>query len=167
MKKLFKKQYIALCISFMHSYELCAVQFPFTVWMITKSEKMPTTFFGNYCFLCFFVNGGWFVLPPNNQMWKTLTGFKLYSFCCIYFCKHWSYPGPLILLRKAIHLYSQIVNLCIWKGKKMKEQWSMSITLNMTLCYKETKEEPFFKEQLGQKLKGCSETLCWHDIVPW
>lgn len=34
----------------------------------------------------------------------------------------------------------------------------MIITLNMTLCYKETKEELFFKEQLGQKPKGCSET---------
>lgn len=40
----------------------------------------------------------------------------------------------------------------------MKQEWGMIITLNMTLCYKETEEELFFKEQLGQKPKGCSET---------
>lgn len=49
----------------------------------------------------------------------------------------------------------------------MKQQWSMVITLNMTLCYKETKEELFFKEQLGQKPKGHSENLCQHDTLPW
>lgn len=39
----------------------------------------------------------------------------------------------------------------------------MSITLNATVCYRESKEAMFFKEQLGQKLKGCSKTLSvWH-----
>lgn len=43
----------------------------------------------------------------------------------------------------------------------------MIITLNMTLCYKESKEEVFFKEQLGQKPKGHWESLCQHDLLPW
>lgn len=149
------------------NWALYSAEFPFTDWMIMKSEKMLTMLFGNYYFLCFFINGEWFVLPPNNQAWRTLTGFKLYSLCCTYFCKHSSYPGPLILLRKTIQLYSQIVKLCIWKGKKMKQQWSIITTLNMTLCYKETEEELFSKEQLGQKQKGCLETLCQHDTLPW
>lgn len=49
----------------------------------------------------------------------------------------------------------------------MKQHLGMIITLNMTLCYKETKEELFFKEQLGQKPKGHWETLCQHDTLPW
>jgi len=53
----------------------------------------------------------------------------------------------------------------VWEGKK-KQQWSMSITLNITVCYKQTKKEVFFKDQLGQEPKGCSETLCQHDTQP-
>lgn len=49
----------------------------------------------------------------------------------------------------------------------MKQKLSMIITLNMTLCYKETKEELFFKEQFGQKPKGHWEALCQHDTLPW
>lgn len=140
-----KERNTALCISFMHSSEFCTVsaQYPLAVWVIRKSEKMLTAFFSNYRFLCFLINGKWFILLQNNQVWKTFTGFKLYSFCCIYFCKHSSYPGPLI-----IQLYSQIVKIHAWEGKK-KYQWSMSITSNMTVCCKATEEEVFFKKQLG------------------
>lgn len=55
--------------------------------------------------------------------------------------------------------------MCVWEGKK-KQRWSMSITLNTTVRYEERKEEEFYEEQLGQKPKGCSETLCQHDTPP-
>lgn len=78
------------------------------------------------------------------------------------FCKHSSHSGSLILLRKT-KSHRQTLEIHVLGEKKKKQQWSMSITLNTTIRCKKSKQEMFLKEQLGQKLKGCSETLCQYD----
>lgn len=76
------------------------------------------------------------------------------------FCKHSSHSGSLILLRKTQSHRQTLKNIRSGrKKKKKKQQWSMSTALNATIECKKSKQVMFLKEQLGQELQGCSETL--------